>query len=116
MTEEELDEKWIEDCKQHSGNLEYPLRGSVMIPFCVICKHSDFHYGTLDEPECCILQDEEYISDRMRCFEYECKGFEADVQSRFLHQFDDNYNPIPPDKWAERRKELQRRARQAKKK
>lgn len=99
MTREELDNKWIEECKKHPGNLEQPLRGCIMTPLCFICKHFEAHRGTHTPAECFAVEDKAYFENVKLANTYECEKFEVDPESDFLGEFDDDYNPLPPDQW-----------------
>ena len=97
MTEKNLKE-WAEDITNNNyGNLDYPLPMLIKTPLCKICRHSDYHYGTWDEPECLVLKGEEnaeYTARRLHCKEYKCTNFEVNPNSKWLRWFDKDYNPI----------------------
>ena len=84
--------QYTEDCKK-SGNLDYPLAGSMRIPKCKICKNADFKYGTWDEPVCLFLKAE-MPEDLLRCITYKCEHFIHDKTSKFNQFFDENLNPL----------------------
>ena len=100
MTEKKLQE-WAEDItKNNYGNLDYPLPMIITTPLCKICKHSEYHYGTWNEPECLVLTGEklgEYTAKRLNGEVYECTNFEVNPKSKWLSWFDKDYNPITPD-------------------
>lgn len=83
---------YAEDCKK-SGNLDYPLAGSISTPKCKICKNADFRYGTLESPICLAINDVIPL-DMRACRSYDCLHFVHDKKSEFNREFDKNLNPL----------------------
>ena len=81
-----LVKRWVEEMKNIKSNLEYPILGKIETPICKICKHSDYHYGSWDDPECGIIDS--VIPDEFRyCRNYSCPNFMYDKESDFIDMF-----------------------------
>lgn len=73
MTQEERIKEYAKACDEAHSHLDAPLLGEIRTPICKSCQNADYHYGTLDEPEC-----KEYgkmPKDFMTAHRYDCPNY-----------------------------------------
>ncbi len=86
MTQEERIKEYVRLCDEAHSNLEAPLLGEIRVPICKSCIHADYHYGTLNEPECAIYGK---MPDLYRnAKKYDCPRYEQ------IQGIDDAYLPV----------------------
>lgn len=74
MTDEEKMKEYVRLCDEAHSHLEAPMLGEVLTPICTSCIHADYHYGTLDNPECEIYG--EMPAPYRNAKKYDCSQYE----------------------------------------
>lgn len=90
MTDEQV-KKYEEDCK-NSGNLDYPLAGCILTPFCQICKNYTRNKNPYNRSICKVLG--EIPAALIHCKKYECEYFIHDSENINNLAFDKNLKPL----------------------
>lgn len=91
MTEKQA-KQYEDDCKK-SGNLDYPLAGSIKCPLCKICKNYVPRDKNWNPPQCLAIKTDipdEYLA----CWSYDCQFFIHNKDSIFNREFDENHKPL----------------------
>ena len=103
--DKKLIEEWVKDVEksidEHHSSLAVPMLGSIETPLCQICKNSDYHYGTWDEPECSAFPDNIMPDEYKYCMNYDCPKFVWNPDDDNNCFFDENHKPLS---WDEIRK------------
>ncbi len=73
MTQEERIKEYAKACDEAHSHLDAPLLGEIRTPICKSCQNADYHYGTLDEPECKVYG--KMPKDFMTAHRYDCPNY-----------------------------------------
>lgn len=73
MTQEERIKEYAKACDEAHSHLDAPLLGEIRTPICKSCQNADYHYGTLDEPECRVYG--KMPKDFMTAHRYDCPNY-----------------------------------------
>lgn len=73
MTQEERIKEYAKACDEAHNHLDAPLLGEIRTPICKSCQNADYHYGTLDEPECKVYG--KMPKDFMTAHRYDCPNY-----------------------------------------
>lgn len=85
MTDKERIREYAKACDKAHSHLEAPLLGEIRTPICKSCQNADYHYGTLDEPECKVYGEMPELYRRAR--NYDCPRYKQ------IPGIDDSYLP-----------------------
>ena len=88
---DEQAKEYAEVCEQ-SSNLNYPLVGCIMTPFCKICKNYRKNKNPYINSTCKVLG--EIPPELIHCKKYECEHFVHDTENINNIEFDENLKPL----------------------